>query len=98
MYADDTIAEMVGALGVPAAGALVGALDPAGRLLRGGRHVEGRNPARADVPDRRSLAERLWGMGRGKTRETCDWDVEGGEVRALGELFEGVMRFKPAER
>lgn len=37
-------------------------------------------------------------MGRGETPETCQWDVAGGEMRALEELLRGMMTFEPSER
>lgn len=40
----------------------------------------------------------MWDMGRGKTPETCQWDVERGETRALEELLRGMLKFEPAER
>ncbi|KAI1109260.1 kinase domain-containing protein [Nemania sp. NC0429] len=57
-----------------------------------------RNMRRIRTPVFRRLRERMWGMGRGKTRETCQWDVDGGEMRALEELLSGMMAFEPAER
>jgi serine/threonine-protein kinase SRPK3 len=46
----------------------------------------------------RPLHQRIWDMGRGETPETCQWDVQGGEMRALEELLRGMLAFEPAER
>jgi hypothetical protein len=40
----------------------------------------------------------MWDMGRGETPETCQWDVEGGEMRALEDLLRGMLAFEPGER
>ncbi|KFH45653.1 hypothetical protein ACRE_035280 [Hapsidospora chrysogenum ATCC 11550] len=40
----------------------------------------------------------MWEMGRGETPETCEWDVEGGELRALEELLSAMLAYEPAER
>jgi len=37
-------------------------------------------------------------MGRGETPETCEWDVEGGEMKALLALFRGMLKWEPEER
>lgn len=37
-------------------------------------------------------------MGRGETPETCEWDVAGGELRALESFLRQMMVFEPAER
>jgi hypothetical protein len=37
-------------------------------------------------------------MGRGETTETYEWDVEGGEMRALEEILRGMLVFEPSER
>lgn len=37
-------------------------------------------------------------MGRGETEETCEWDVAGGELRALENLLRAMMTFEPGER
>ncbi|KAK4040217.1 protein kinase dsk1 [Parachaetomium inaequale] len=46
----------------------------------------------------RPLRQRMWDMGRGETPERCEWDVRGGEMRALEELFRGVLAWEPKER
>lgn len=40
----------------------------------------------------------MWDMGRGETPDTCQRDVQGGEMRALEELLRGMMTFEPTER
>lgn len=57
-----------------------------------------RNIQRIYSPIFRPLHQRMWDMGRGKTPETCEWDVEGGELRALEELLRAMLAFEPAER
>lgn len=37
-------------------------------------------------------------MGRGETEQTCEWDVAGGELRALEDLLRAMMAFEPGER
>jgi len=37
-------------------------------------------------------------MGRGETEQTCEWDVAGGELRALEDMLRAMMAFEPAER
>lgn len=44
------------------------------------------------------MHQHMWAMGRGETPEACEWDVEGGEVKALEELLKGMLTFEPAER
>jgi len=46
----------------------------------------------------RPLHDRMWDMGRGKTLETCEWDVQAGELQALEDLLRGMLTFDPAER
>ncbi|KAJ5558810.1 kinase domain-containing protein [Penicillium sp. DV-2018c] len=46
----------------------------------------------------RRLPQRLWEMGRGETEQTCEWDVAGGELRALEDFLRAMMTFEPAER
>lgn len=53
---------------------------------------------RITKPKFRWLHQKMWDMGRGKTPETCRWDVAGGEMRALEELLRGMMAFQPGER
>ncbi|KAI0096291.1 kinase domain-containing protein [Nemania sp. FL0031] len=57
-----------------------------------------RNIKRICTPASRPFHQRMWDMGRGETPETCQWDVERGEMRALEELLRGMMAFEPAER
>ncbi|PGH10977.1 hypothetical protein AJ79_05128 [Helicocarpus griseus UAMH5409] len=53
---------------------------------------------RISTPVFRRLHDRMWDMGRGETRETCEWDVAGGELKALEDMLRGMMAFEPAER
>ncbi|KAI1771431.1 kinase-like domain-containing protein [Hypoxylon cercidicola] len=50
------------------------------------------------TPVSRRLRQRLWNMGRGKTPETCKWDVAGGEFQDLEDLLRDMMTFEPADR
>lgn len=50
------------------------------------------------TPAFRRLHQRMWHMGRGETPETCEWDVEGGEMRALEDLLKGMLVFEPDAR
>jgi hypothetical protein len=34
-------------------------------------------------------------MGRGETPQDREWDVEGGEIKALEDLFKGVLTWQP---
>ena len=54
--------------------------------------------SRIYTPAWRPLEQRLWDMGRGETPETCEWDVEGGELRALLALFRGILAWEPEKR
>ncbi|KAK3386145.1 kinase-like domain-containing protein [Podospora didyma] len=57
-----------------------------------------RDIKRIYTPGSRPLIRRMWDMGRGETPEACQWDVEGGEMRALEDLLRGMLKFEPAER
>ncbi|KAF7867350.1 hypothetical protein EAF04_005433 [Stromatinia cepivora] len=46
----------------------------------------------------RPLHQRLWDMGRGEKPESCEWDVKGGEMRALEELLAAMLKFEPTQR
>ncbi|KAF6836955.1 protein kinase domain-containing protein [Colletotrichum plurivorum] len=50
------------------------------------------------TPGSRPLRRRMWDMGRGETPDACQWDIQGGEMRALEELLRGMLAFEPAER
>ncbi|KAL2018660.1 hypothetical protein VTK56DRAFT_495 [Thermocarpiscus australiensis] len=43
------------------------------------------------------LHQRMWEMGRGETPETCQWDVEDGEMRALEALLMGMLAYESGE-
>jgi serine/threonine-protein kinase SRPK3 len=49
-------------------------------------------------PISRPLRQRLWEMGRGESPDTCSWDVTGGEMRALEDMFRGMLTYEPAQR
>ena len=53
---------------------------------------------RISTPVFRRLHERMWDMGRGETPETCEWDVTGGELKALEAMLRAMMTYEPAER
>ncbi|EGX92449.1 protein kinase domain-containing protein [Cordyceps militaris CM01] len=57
-----------------------------------------RNLERIMTPVFRPLQQRMWDMGRGMTPETCEWDVEGGEMQALEDLIRSMLAFEPAKR
>ncbi len=46
----------------------------------------------------RPFHQRTWDMGRGMTPETCEWDVKGGEMRALENLLRDMLAYEPSER
>ncbi|PGH05300.1 CMGC/SRPK protein kinase [Blastomyces parvus] len=56
------------------------------------------NFRRISTPVFRRLHQRMWDMGRGETPEACEWDVIGGELKALEDMLRAMMRFEPAER
>ncbi|POR32682.1 Uncharacterized protein TPAR_07103 [Tolypocladium paradoxum] len=56
------------------------------------------SPKRLATPVFRPLLQRLWDMGRGETPETCQWDVAGGELRALENLLRDMLTFEPGKR
>ncbi|KAK9437321.1 rho type Ras-like GTPase [Metarhizium brunneum] len=56
------------------------------------------NLERIYAPVSRPLHQRMWDMGRGMTPETCEWDVEGGEMQALEKLLRSMLAYKPLER
>ncbi|KAI0915065.1 kinase domain-containing protein [Ustulina deusta] len=56
------------------------------------------NMKRVYTPAFRPLHQRIWDMGHGETHETCQWDVERGEMWALEELLRSMMAFESAER
>ncbi|KAK6844090.1 kinase domain-containing protein [Apiospora arundinis] len=56
------------------------------------------NIERIYTPGFRPLHQRMWDMGRGQTPETCEWDVQGGELRDLEDLLKSMLVYNPAER
>jgi serine/threonine-protein kinase SRPK3 len=93
---DDIIAEMVSTLGSPPARWWDAwenrkeFFEPDGSWVRDMKRIY--------TPVFRPLNKRMWDMGRGEAPESCQWDVKGGEMRALEELLRGMMAFEPAER
>lgn len=57
-----------------------------------------RNIQSIRTPVFRPLHQRLWDMGRGETPETCEWDLAGGELRALEELLKAMLSWDPEMR
>ncbi|TQV94331.1 hypothetical protein V2A60_002633 [Cordyceps javanica] len=57
-----------------------------------------RNIQRIYTPVFRPLHQRMWDMGRGMTPETCEWDVQGGEMQALEKLLRDMLAFEPSQR
>lgn len=95
---DDIIAEMVSTLGL---------LPPRwwdkwtnrGEFFKpDGSWIPASELRRITTPVSRPLHQRMWDMGRGETPANCEWDVEGGEMRALEELLAGMLAFEPAQR
>ncbi|TPX24489.1 hypothetical protein DIZ76_013836 [Coccidioides immitis] len=93
---DDIIAEMVNTLGQL----------PARWWGSWTNHSEFFNPdgswitnfQRIGTPVFRHLHQRMWDMGRGEMPEACEWDVAGGELKALEDMLRAMMAFEPAER
>ncbi|EFR02617.1 CMGC/SRPK protein kinase [Nannizzia gypsea CBS 118893] len=54
------------------------------------------NFQRINTPEFCRLHRRMWDMGRGETPESCQWDVAGGELRALEAMLRSMMTFEPA--
>lgn len=54
------------------------------------------NFRRISTPVFRRLHERMWDRGRGETPETYEWDVTGGEFKALEVMLRAMMAFEPA--
>ncbi|KPM39875.1 hypothetical protein AK830_g6695 [Neonectria ditissima] len=93
---DDIMAEMVNSLGLPPARWWDAWENRKEFFEPDGSWVH--NVRRICTPVFRRLHQRMWDMGRGETPETCQWDVERGEMRTLEELLRGMMAFEPTER
>lgn len=93
---DDIITEMVSTLGQPPARWWDSWSKRSEFFEADGSWVS--DYRRISTPVFRRLRQRLWEMGRGETPETCEWDVAGGELRALEEFLRAMMAFEPAER
>ena len=93
---DDIMADMVSTLGPPPTRWWDNWKNREEFFEPGGSWVS--NMKRVYTPVFRPLHQRMWDMGRGETHETCQWDVERGEMRALEDLLRGMVAFEPAER
>jgi serine/threonine protein kinase len=98
---DDLLADMISALGpLPRRwwdrwAGRGGFFENDGSWKRGGKGT--RIPENC-APISWPLSRRMWEMGRGETPENCEWDVGGGEMRALEDLLTGMLAFEPSER
>ncbi|PLB52501.1 SR protein-specific kinase Dsk1 [Aspergillus steynii IBT 23096] len=93
---DDIIAEMINTLGQPPSRWWNSWAKRSEFFNEDGSWVA--DFRRISTPVFRRLPQRLWDMGRGETGQTCEWDVKGGELRALEDLLRAMMAFEPAER
>ena len=50
------------------------------------------------TPTFRPLHQRLWEIGRGETSESCEWNVAGGELKALEDALRCMLAFEPVDR
>lgn len=94
---DDVLADIISTLGPPPRRWWDGWTNR-GEFFEGDGEWRNGGISRIYTPVWRPLSRRMWEMGRGKTPESCEWDVEGGEIRALEELFGGVLAWEPEER
>lgn len=95
---DDILADIVNTLGLPPQRWWDAWANRGEFFEKDGEWRKGGIVGRIYTPAWRPLEQRLWGMGRGETPETCEWDVEGGELRALSALFRGVLAWEPDKR
>ena len=93
---DDIIGEMINTLGQPPARWWSSWVNRSEFFEKDGSWVA--DFRRISTPVFRRLRQRLWDMGRGETEQTCEWDVAGGELRAMEDLLRAMMTFEPAER
>ena len=93
---DDIIAEMINTLGQPPVRWWRAWAKRSEFFEEDGSWVS--DFRRISTPVFRRLRQRLWEMGRGETEGTCEWDVAGGELRALENLLRAMMTFEPRER
>jgi len=94
---DDILADIISALGLPPQ-RWWDAWANRGEFFEKDGEWRKAGISRIYSPVWRPLSQRMWDMGRGEKPESCEWDVEGGEMRALGELFKGVLAWEPGER
>lgn len=91
---DDTIAEMISTLGIlPSRWWKQWEKRPKYFLEDGSW-----NPEFEGImsPITRPLNERLWGMGRGRIPDQCEFSFD--EMRSLEKLLEAMLRYEPSER
>ncbi|KAI3140493.1 hypothetical protein CBS147326_2194 [Penicillium roqueforti] len=93
---DDIVAEMVNTLGQPPMRWWDSWANRSEFFEKDGSWVT--DFRRISTPVFRPLHQRLFDMGRGETEQTCQWDVAGGELRALEDFLRAMMTFEPAER
>ena len=93
---DDIVAEIINTLGQPPMRWWISWVKRSEFFEEDGSWVA--DFRRISTPVFRRLRQRLWGMGRGETEQTCEWDVAGGELRALEDMLRAMMTFEPAER
>ncbi|KAG8162661.1 hypothetical protein KVR01_007139 [Diaporthe batatas] len=95
---DDIIAEMVSTLGVLPSRWWDKWANRGDFFNPDGSWIPASQLRRITTRISRPLRQRLWDMGRGETPEDCEWDVAGGEMRALEELLRGMLAFEPTQR
>ncbi|KAL2862525.1 kinase-like domain-containing protein [Aspergillus lucknowensis] len=93
---DDIIAEMINSLGQPPTRWWNSWVKRSEFFEEDGSWVA--DFRRISTPVFGRLHQRLWDMGRGETEQTCEWDVAGGELRALEDLLRAMMTFEPPGR
>lgn len=93
---DDIVAEMINTLGQPPVRWWNSWVKRSEFFEEDGSWVA--DFRRISTPAFQRLHQRLWDMGRGKTEQTCEWDVAGGELRALEDLLRAMLAFEPTER
>ncbi|KAK4152905.1 protein kinase dsk1 [Chaetomidium leptoderma] len=95
---DDILADIISTLGLPPQRWWDAWANRGEFFERDGEWRKGGIISRIYDPVWRPLSQRMWDMGRGEKPEGCEWDVEGGEMRALEDLFRGVLAWEPNER
>ncbi|POS77421.1 protein kinase domain-containing protein [Diaporthe helianthi] len=95
---DDIIAEMVSTLGILPSRWWDKWANRGEFFNPDGSWIPANQLRRITTPIFRPLHQRMWDMGRGETPGDCEWDVDGGEMRALEELLMGMLAFEPSQR